>query len=87
MARLEATTGRYVYLDVQGTEYRVYFEEAGSGIPLVCQHTAGSDGKQWRHFLTDADITGTFRVIVPICRITENPCRRNPWNGGPANIA
>ena len=44
MAKFEAATGRYVYLDVQGIEYRVYFEEAGQGIPLICQHTAGSDG-------------------------------------------
>ncbi len=65
MARIEATTGHYVYLGVQGTEYRVYFEESGTGIPLVCQHTAGADGKQWRHFLTDRDITATYRVIVP----------------------
>ena len=65
MAKFEAATGRYVWLEIQGVEYRVYFEEAGQGIPLICQHTAGSDGKQWRHFLTDPDITSRFRVIVP----------------------
>ena len=41
MARFENITGRYVYLDVDGGEYRVYFEENGSGIPLLLQHTAG----------------------------------------------
>ena len=65
MARFEGTTGRYVILDVLGTDYRVYFEESGQGIPLVCQHTAGSDGQQWRHFLSDPDITASYRVIVP----------------------
>lgn len=65
MARFEQTVGRYVYLDIEGVEHRVYFEEAGKGIPLVCQHTAGSDGKQWRQFLADPDITARFRVIVP----------------------
>jgi len=65
MARFESTICKYVYLEVQGIEYRVYYEESGSGIPLVCQHTAGADGKQWRHFLTDADITSKYRVIVP----------------------
>ena len=65
MAKFEAAIGRYVWLEIQGVEYRVYFEEAGHGIPLICQHTAGSDGKQWRHFLTDPDITSRFRVIVP----------------------
>ena len=47
MAKFEAAIGRYVWLEIQGVEYRVYFEEAGQGIPLICQHTAGSDGKQW----------------------------------------
>ena len=42
MAKFEAAIGRYVWLEIQGVEYRVYFEEAGQGIPLICQHTAGS---------------------------------------------
>jgi pimeloyl-ACP methyl ester carboxylesterase len=64
MARFESVTGKYVYLDVQGIEYRVYFEENGRGIPLVCQHTAGSDGRQWRHLMNDNDVTSTYRVIA-----------------------
>ena len=87
MAKFEAAIGRYVWLEIQGVEYRVYFEEAGQGIPLICQHTAGSDGKQWRHFLTDPDLTGRFRVIVATCRTTGNRCRRNRGNGGPRNTA
>ncbi|MGE0485592.1 MAG: alpha/beta fold hydrolase [Gammaproteobacteria bacterium] len=64
MARYSDITGRYVYLDLDGLEYRVYFEEAGQGIPLVCQHTAGSDGRQYRHLLEDPEITSRFRVIA-----------------------
>ena len=64
MARFSPITGRYVYLDVEGVEYRVYLEEAGQGIPLVCQHTAGSDGRQFRHLLEDPEITSRFRVIA-----------------------
>jgi len=64
MARYSDITGRYVYLDLEGLTYRVYFEEAGQGIPLVCQHTAGSDGRQYRHLLEDRDITSRFRVIA-----------------------
>ena len=63
MAKFSNITGRYLYLEVEGIEYRVYMEEAGSGIPLVCQHTAGSDGRQYRHILEDKDITSRFRVI------------------------
>jgi pimeloyl-ACP methyl ester carboxylesterase len=63
-ARFADVTGRYVYLTVDGVEYRVYFEEAGSGIPLLLQHTAGSDGRQWRHLLEDEEITRHFRLIA-----------------------
>ena len=64
MARFESVTGKYVYFDVQGKEYRVYFEENGQGIPLVCQHTAGSDGRQWRHLMNDIDVTSLYRVVA-----------------------
>ena len=42
----------------------LYFEEAGQGIPLVCLHTAGADGRQFRHLLNDAEITRHFRVLA-----------------------
>ncbi|MGH7856404.1 MAG: alpha/beta fold hydrolase [Candidatus Binatia bacterium] len=64
MARFANVTGRYVYLAVDGVEYRVYFEESGSGIPMILQHTAGSDGRQWRHLLEDPEITANFRLIA-----------------------
>jgi pimeloyl-ACP methyl ester carboxylesterase len=64
MARFDAATGRYIYLAIDGVEYRVYFEEAGAGIPLLLQHTAGADGRQWRHLLEDTDIGRHFRMIA-----------------------
>jgi pimeloyl-ACP methyl ester carboxylesterase len=64
MARFERTTGRYVFLEVDGVEYRVYFEEAGEGIPLLLQHTAGSDGRQWRHLLADEELARHYRMIA-----------------------
>jgi pimeloyl-ACP methyl ester carboxylesterase len=65
MARFDPAIGRYVYVEVQGIEYRVYFEQNGKGIPLVCQHTAASDGRLWRHTLNDEDVCRKYRVIVP----------------------
>lgn len=50
---LEAIVGRYLALDFDGRRYRVYFEEAGEGIPLLCLHTAGADGRQYRGVLAD----------------------------------
>jgi len=64
MPELEPIVGRYLRISVQGIPYRVYFEEAGSGIPLVCLHTAGSDGRQYRHLLTDPEITRSYRVLA-----------------------
>lgn len=63
-ARIEPIVGRYVYVTHEGTTYRIYFEEAGQGIPLVCLHTAGADAREWRHQLNDPDITRNFRVIA-----------------------
>jgi pimeloyl-ACP methyl ester carboxylesterase len=64
MARFDSSTGRYVYLTIDGVEYRVYFEESGAGVPLLLQHTAGADGRQWRHVLEDAEIASRFRLIA-----------------------
>ncbi len=57
--------GKYTYLIVDGSEFRVYYEECGEGIPLICMHTAGAEGRQWRHLIEDSDITSRFRVLVP----------------------
>jgi pimeloyl-ACP methyl ester carboxylesterase len=56
--------GRYVYLTVGGQEFRIYFEEAGTGIPVLLHHTAGSDSRQWRHLLEDVELGRRFRFIT-----------------------
>lgn len=61
---IEPIIGRYLRLDFHGKPHRLYFEEAGQGIPLLCLHTAGSDGRQYRALLNDADITRRYRVIA-----------------------
>jgi pimeloyl-ACP methyl ester carboxylesterase len=62
--KLEPIVGRYGEFDFENRKFRLYFEEAGSGIPLLCLHTAGSDGRQWRAVLNDAEITRHYRVIA-----------------------
>jgi pimeloyl-ACP methyl ester carboxylesterase len=64
--RFENVTGRYVHLDIAGRPHRLYFEEAGpaGGIPLICLHTAGSDGRQFRAVLNDPEVTKQFRVLA-----------------------
>ena len=63
-ARIDPIIGRYVHMDLGGRAQRIYFEEAGSGIPLVCLHTAGADGRQFRHLMTDAAVTDHYRVLA-----------------------
>ncbi len=64
MAALEPIVGRYLTLALDGRPHRVYFEEAGQGIPLVCLHTAGADGRQFRHLMNDEAVTRHYRVLA-----------------------
>jgi pimeloyl-ACP methyl ester carboxylesterase len=61
---IEPIVGRYVHVEIDGEINRIYFEENGTGIPLLCLHTAGSDARQWRHLLTDAEFSRHFRIIA-----------------------
>lgn len=63
-APLDPIIGRYTTFEIAGERSRVYFEEAGSGIPLVCLHTAGADSRQFRHLLCDEAITRHYRVLA-----------------------
>ena len=63
---IENVVGRYLHTDLNGRPHRIYFEEAGpaDGVPLLCLHTAGADGRQYRAVLNDPEITRTYRVIA-----------------------
>ena len=63
-ARFDPITGRYLHVDIDGVAHRVYVEEAGAGIPLLCLHTAGSDTRQFRGVMNDARVRERFRVIA-----------------------
>ena len=60
----DAPIGRYIHLSIEGQDHRIYFEEAGQGIPLLLQHTAGCHGSQWRHLFECREITDHFRLIA-----------------------
>ena len=60
----DSPVGRYVHLDLAGQDHRIYFEEAGRGIPVLLQHTAGAHGAQWRHLFERHEITDHFRLIA-----------------------
>lgn len=61
----ESTVGRYIFVKNEREEARVYYEEAGDGpIPLVLQHTAGADARQYRHVLANPVLQKRFRMIA-----------------------
>ena len=64
MSAFEPIVGRYAAVDCEGRRYRIYVEEAGQGIPLLCLHTAGSDTRQFRGVLNDPAVTRDWRVIA-----------------------
>jgi pimeloyl-ACP methyl ester carboxylesterase len=62
--QIEPIIGRYLRLELLGKPHRLYVEEAGQGTPLLCLHTAGSDSRQYRALLNDAEILKKYRVIA-----------------------
>jgi len=52
--------GQYIEVDSR----LAFVETAGDGYPLLCIHTAGQSGRQWRDVLLDLSGRG-YRVIVP----------------------
>ncbi len=60
----DSPVGRYIHLELGGEDHRIYFEEAGSGIPMLLQHTAGAHGAQWRHLMDCEAVTRHFRLIA-----------------------
>ena len=79
---IDAPVGRYVHIELQGHDHRIYFEEAGKGIPLLLQHTAGAHGSQWRHLFEIPEITDRFRLIaydLPFHGKSVPPVSRQWW--------
>lgn len=65
------------YLTIQGA--LAYVEDAGSGRPVLCLHTAGQSGVQWRRTTERLAALG-YRVIVPDL---PGHGRSEPAPGGP----
>ena len=78
----DAPVGRYVHLNLDGHDHRIYLEEAGQGIPLLLQHTAGAHGSQWRHLFECPEITDRFRLLaydLPCHGKSLPPVTRSWW--------
>ena len=65
------------YVDVDGA--LAFVELAGEGQPVLCIHTAGQSGAQWRHTTTALAAHG-YRVVVPDL---PGHGRSEPAPGGP----
>lgn len=64
MHDIEPICGRYLNLEADGVAYRIFYEEAGEGIPLLLLHTAGADSRQFRHLLNDAELADRYRMVA-----------------------
>jgi pimeloyl-ACP methyl ester carboxylesterase len=82
MAKISPVTGHYITIDVDSCEYKVFYNENGSGQPLICQHTAGCHNHQWRGLLEDEEITAKYRVIaydLPRHGKSDPPLNKEWW--------
>ena len=82
--QFEPAIGRYLRLAIGGKPHRLYVEEAGTGIPLLCLHTAGADGRQYRALMNHSETLERFRVIAFDC--PGRQVRRRP-GGTTANTS
>jgi pimeloyl-ACP methyl ester carboxylesterase len=74
--------GHYFPARAAGTGADLYVEEAGSGTPVLCLHTAGADSRQYGGLLADADLASRFRLVafdMPFHGRTMPP---PDWDGG-----
>ena len=61
----DTAVGRYAYVQANGVEARLYYETAGTGpVPLLLQHTAGADSRQYRYLLADPEMQKRFTMIA-----------------------
>ncbi len=60
----EPAIGRYLNVDVRGRACRIYIEQAGEGVPLLCLHTAGADSRQFRALLNNEELLSAYRVTT-----------------------
>lgn len=63
-AKHDPQVGRYVHIEHEGVEYRIYYEENGTGTPLLCLHTAGADAREFSRQLADEELAREYRVIA-----------------------
>jgi hypothetical protein len=63
---IERTIGRYIYLEVEGHTYIIFYEESvqEDKMPLVLLHAANSDARMWRHQLSDPDLSSKYRILA-----------------------
>ena len=61
---VEPITGRYVWVTFEGRRYRIYFEQAGAGPPLLLLHTAGADSRQYAGLLNAPELLARRRLVA-----------------------
>src|SRR5262249_36323771 len=60
----ERIKGSYVWVELEGRPNRLYCEQAGKGLDLLCLHTAGSDSRQFCHLMNDRELAREWRMTA-----------------------
>lgn len=63
VAGAEDVTGGYITVEAGGERLRLFYEEAGAGVPVLLLHTAGADARQYRYMLADPAYR-PFRLVA-----------------------
>lgn len=56
--------GYYITLTINGKSNDVYYEQSGTGIPIICLHTAGADSRQYHGLMRNQELNSNFQLIA-----------------------
>ena len=87
MVRHHDVVGRYVTIEVDDCEYKVFYLQNGKGIPLICQHTAGCHNHNGEVCLKIMKLLKTTMLLLTIYQDTESQIHHTIKNGGRKNTS
>ncbi|MBB3914581.1 MULTISPECIES: alpha/beta fold hydrolase [Rhizobium] len=88
IVRRDITTvlGRYQPVSIEGTVYDIYFEETGTGVPVLFLHTAGADSRQFLAQLADTGLAESYRLMAVDLPFHGRSMPPASWDGAPYKL-
>lgn len=79
---LAEVLGHYGRISSQGLAYDVYYETAGTGIPVLFLHTAGADGRQYQEQMSDLGLGKQYQMYALDLPFHGKSSPPKNWDGG-----